>query len=767
MKAKLTLLLTFCIILFPLYLIGQNKISRLNKILTLEGIELLAEIEEYRYSDYYDTLPHKKKIPNINTRIDTLELYWKVLNKSIALKPNSFDEKYDISDFITDLVNDILINNGSAEYERLVTEYKSLPDTSWLRDETFLVPMYQYQVYKEIDNAITNKVNPKSIIGFPENLRPNVLNKTKKRNIEDSKALFDSIKSHYNQRISINTPCDWYSFQSNHLLFYKTMEQILFNQSSEDLEKLSKFTWGGWCGTGSETFYNKKNLVELLILLRERDYLAVLGRGYFYGAPNLHEKTAVKFLELCGLDWIDYYTGAISSNKLRNIPSIFTKSGSDKAAQNLLELKDSIKNKGWYINKCVQFINPISKKEGEYLSFNNENILFNKLENKIPYPTIPVNYELKKILKDEIINISLKADEFYLCQSAINVLQKLKFDERVKDAFLFLVNSKYSMIRNNAAKILKKNGISIKLPVDNGKIKYRFLVDGKPLKQDKIRWELYDNSNSRRYFLCGSETTNEKGILLITSDTILDHISKIKKIIFYPDKSNGGGKEVIFYVESILPKNFSDTKTIHVSTAKISMRFHLNRDADFYLNKKMNIQAFPPKLSMLDFRTDIKEEFEFPVRFQKNIRCSFSADIPGALSWSSSFRDTIRNDLLLEVYLENGTTVIFKLLPPGGKKADERVLFKLEKKNESGWGSFFYYGYSIGGYESLPVGEYRLKISSSEEKKSKYQKNKKECSEIIPTDYADYEGKTIPFTITKNSPVKIDLGIIKLDTVKK
>ena len=66
----------------------------------------------------------------------------------------------------------------------------------------------------------------------------------------------------------------------------------------------------------------------------------------------------------------------------------------------------------------------------------------------------------------------------------------------------------------------------------------------------------------------------------------------------------------------------------------------------------------------------------------------------------------------------------------------------------------------------MPIGEYNLIISSSAEKKSKYQKNENECSEQIIAEYPDYERKIISFTISEDSPPEIDLGIIKLEPIK-
>lgn len=766
MKIKLIFTLVYFSLLSIQNILGQNKIETLKQITLQDGSDLIESLGHYRMASLFDDSSLKKEEPSRNSDIDTLGLYWKVLNKVVNYSPTSYEEKRDIIYFLPQILTDVINDYGDQEFEKLVTLYISLPDTSYLRGESFLIPFVQYQVYKEIKNIFGEQIHPNTQINH---LKPT--ENKKSPNFKDTyfkycKEIFNEVQEHYQQRVLKDTSCGWYSFQSNEHLFYKTIEGILFNSTRDDLKNLNKFNWGGWCGTGSEYFYSKQLLVELLILLRERDYLSILGRSDHYSGPNLAGKSKIKLLELCNIDWIDYFTGAMLSGKLNSVPTIFTKSGSDKAALNLLECKDSISSKGWYIIKCAEFINPSSEQDREYFDYFDDNQFLKNYEYNLPLTIIPVNDELKNKLKHEIINISSTADEFYLCQSAIDALLKIKFDEEVKETLLLLTKSKFSIIRRNAANILKKKGIVVSLPNDDGKIKFKFLVNGKPLKQDKIRCEFYKDSTAGRSFLNDSEKTNEDGILSITGDLLLDHVNEIKKIIFYPDKMNNGGKEAIFVCESVLPKNLNDTTIINIQAAKVLVRFHVNRNNDFYKDKKMNVNAFPPKVTMLDFNIDFKEIFEFPMKFQKKIKCSFSAYIPGSTTWHSSLMEIEEDSIVIDANLENGTNVTFTIDSPGGKEADKWVLFDLIKIGNGKWDNSWSYDYSIQGYESLPIGEYNLIISSSAEKKSKYQKSENECSEQIIAEYPDYEGKIISFTISEDSPVVIDLGIIKLEPVK-
>lgn len=764
---KVNLVLFFFLFISLQNLLCQNKIESLRQISENNGSDLIKSLSHYRIASLFDSSPLKGKEVTLNLNIDTLELYWKALRKVVNYIPKSYDDEREVNYFLPQFLTDIIKDYGDQEYDKLTNLYKSLPDTSYLRGESFLVPFFQYQVYKEIKSILEEKISPTKYLIEPTNTTIKNDYGKETEYLNKCKELFSSVKQHYQQRVLNDTICGWYSIQSNQNLFYKNIENILFKRSMDDFKNLYRFRWGSWCGTGSEYFYSKQLLVELLILLRERDYLSILGRNDYYSGPKLSGKTKIKLFELCNIDWIDFYTGSILSGELNSVPTIFTKSGSSKAALNLFEVKDSIPSKGWYIIKCAEFINPISEEEREYFDYFDDNQFLKTYENNLPLQTLLVNDELKKKLKQEVINISATADDFYLCQSAIDALVKIKFDDEVKETLILLTKSKFSIIRGNAANILKKKGIVISLPKDDGKIKYKFLVDGNPLKKDRIRWELYNDIKPDRSFLNSSEITNDDGILSIARDLLLDRIDEIKKIVFYPDVMNSGGNQVIFIYDSQMPRDLTDTTVIDISTVKASIRFHLNRNAEFYKEKKMRINAFPPKVIMLSYEPEIKELFNFPVRFQKNLKCSFSAYVPGAITWFSPNRDTLKDNLIFDVYLENGTNVTFSLELPVGKDADKWEMFDLEKIGSSRWDNNFHYDYSIGGYENVPVGEYRLVISSSSEKKSKQNRNDNECKEQILQEYPDYEGKIVSFTITKNSPASIDLGIIKLDAVKE
>ena len=765
MKIKLIISIALISLVSINNISSQSKIDILKTILIKDNIKHPELFRNYGDAILFENPTINKTKNNRVTEIDTLDLYWQVLRKVIEQDPKSFDERFEIKQFIRAFLADFLDRYGDQEYDKLKTIYKSLPDTSYLREGSLLIPFYQYQVYKGIKNIFEKQVQPNTHLSYSIAKPNRNTSADKEEYFNNCKDLFNSVQKHYEQRVLKDTVCGWYSFQSNHLLFYKTLEDILFDSSTEDLKKLNKFRWGGWCGTGSEYFYTKQELVELLILLRERDYLSILGRKDYYFGTNIGEKIKIKLLNLCNIDWIDYYTGAILSGKLNSIPSFFTKSGSDKAAQILFELKDSISNKGWYIVKCAEFINPTSEQESEYSVFFDENQFLKKYELGLPFPSFAVNNDLKKKLKQEILSISQTADELYLCHSSIDALQKINFDEDVNWALLVLTKSRFSIIRKNAANVLKEKGITVDLPKDDGKIKFKFMIDGMPLKKDMIRWELYNASTPSKSFLNSTNRTNDEGILFITRDLLLDRIAEIQKIVFYPDSWNGGGKQAIFYCESYLPKDLNDTTIINISTVSVSIRFHLNRNSDFYKKKKMQIHAFPSEVSTIDYEPEVQEEFSFPNRFQKNIKCSFFAYVPGAVPWSSPIQDTLKDDIVMDAYLENGTVVTFNIVPPGGKEADKGVVFDLERIGKSKWEDLFYYDYSLGGYKYLPIGEYNLIISSSAEKKSKYQKNDNNCGEQIVAEYSDYKGKIISFTVSEGSPPEINLGTIILDPI--
>ncbi len=176
---------------------------------------------------------------------------------------------------------------------------------------------------------------------------------------------------------------------------------------------------------------------------------------------------------------------------------------------------------------------------------------------------------------------------------------------------------------------------------------------------------------------------------------------------------NGGGKQVIFYKESVLPQDLHDTTVIKISSAKVSIKLHLNRKHDFYKNKKMDVDLFPPKSSYLNYKVDVKDVFDIPVRIQKTMKFSVSLYVPVSKMCNPSYFETYKDSMMINAYLENGTNVIFQIKSPGGDKSDKCVLFDLKNKVSNILHDFFAYDYNLNLYENLPVGEYQLIICSS------------------------------------------------------
>jgi hypothetical protein len=215
-----------------------------------------------------------------------------------------------------------------------------------------------------------------------------------------------------------------------------------------------------------------------------------------------------------------------------------------------------------------------------------------------------------------------------------------------------------------------------------------------------------------------------------------------------------------------MPENLSDTTEVLISTSITNLNFHLNRTPEFYRDKKMIIYLASNEKGIQSVMEDsaiIKNLYQIPMKLQKG-KYYINVTIPGEKSWDEIF-EINKDTTNIKINLEQGSNVLFKVIAPGGVNADDDVQCELIKENNTDKYFFSFYDEFLGGFESLPIGNYRVKILSSEEKKEKRKELPRHYqNEIIP-EYLDYQGKEITFTIDSESLETIDLGTIYLEPV--
>ena len=668
---------------------------------------------------------------------------------------------------IEDILYDLLSGFGDSEYPKLLKYYSDLPDNSAYKNDSFLIPLCNYRIKKEVEYAITNNIKSKVILSFTKDIKPSSAIDSLSGELKNCWYLFKSFESHYKNRLNQDSICDWYSVQSNYNLFYKEIEEILKSDSvGEHMKEIRKFQWGGWCGTGSEFFYDKQKIAILILLLKEKNYPAIIGNLDF--TDNIGYENFRMLIQLYGYDWIDYYTGVMIDGKWQRTTPYYTRIGGEKAANNLIKMKEdnfaNIYGNSQYLSLCGGFIikkNPYEDSYN-YNFFSNPFFRNEFIENKDP--VVEVSPEVKEKLAETIVETVKNDTSIDVCSTAAGIFSSLPFSRDIKEILLGYTKSKFKSIREKAAKILKKNGINIELPPDNGLVTFRLLLDSIPLSKFNVGYDIITDTTKFGYSMSSSLKTSANGLISFSKDLLLSMKSPVQKIRF---TSNGFSSDTVKYAffcaDAAMPKNLTDTTDVFISTGKLSLNINLNRDKEFYKNKEMDIYLSNNRCSLcyLNFKTEIKNPFTLPQKIQKG-KYSLHINVPGSKRWMD-FIEINQGKTNLDIKLEHGTNVIFRVKAPGGKKADKEVMFELINNDNKNGYFFDTYDYTLSGYESLPTGNYTLRITSSQEKKRKIEENNRErCSEIMP-DFVDYKGKDIDFSIDLNSPETIDLGTIELE----
>lgn len=747
----------------------QDRLAELKKISTLEGKPFFDALDDYYFEFNYPNWHEPTVKDNITkyTLEDTLNVYWLAIRKITNSIPKNFEERYPASRMLENILYEMLSSSGETEYPKLLDYHSDMPDTSVFKDDSFLMPLCNYWIKKETDYLISNSIKPKDNLVLSKDFTPSPAINPLPAELKNSWYLFKSFESSYRYRINQDTSCQWYSVQKNYALFFKEIEEILKSESvGEHMKEILRYTWGGWCGTGSEYFYEKQQVAILILLLKERNYAAILGNLSF--TDNLGFKKFRKLIQLCEFDWIDYYTGVMLDGKWWRTTPEFTRLGGVRAANKLLKMKEydyeNVYGNQQYLIICNKFINPEKQNESKYDIDWFSNSFFRDEFNTEKDSIIEVPSETKDKLRTTIIETVKGDTTIGICTQAIIVLSDFPFNHDIKEIMLGYTSSEFKSVRDGAAKILKKNGIDVELPKDNGLVVFRLFIDNALLSNFNVDYQIYTDSSKYGYSRSGSKTTSENGIISFSKDLLLSMKNPVQKIKFTSDGFSSDKQQHVFFCAGTkMPNDLSDTIDVFITTVKLNLRFDFNRSKEFYNNKEMRIYLSNNNcfLQSIELTNSIKDYYTLPQKIQKG-NYYINISIPGSNDWYEFF-EVNEDTTNLDINLEHGTNVLFKIKAPGGENADKQVQFELINNKNKNRYLFASYSYILDGYESLPVGFYTLKIISSKEKKEKTKINSlNNCNEITP-DYIDYRGKDIEFSITSDSPETIDLGTIELE----
>jgi len=133
------------------------------------------------------------------------------------------------------------------------------------------------------------------------------------------------------------------AFQSNEPVFQRAVAGLLRGRTSpaDAIGELSRFEWGGWCGTGSESLYMPQSKALMIAYLRlgriDLATAASAGIGGWTMGPDRDGPAPWdrRLLAAAGIDWERFYRGAVVSGRTSFAEAV-AREGSDHAAQQLV-----------------------------------------------------------------------------------------------------------------------------------------------------------------------------------------------------------------------------------------------------------------------------------------------------------------------------------------------------------------------------------------------------------------------------------------------
>ena len=499
-------------------------------------------------------------------------------------------------------------------------------------------------------------------------------------------------------------------------------------------------------------FDDSKAFGVWMALLAERNFPAAVGAALQLQSdePAATEPVLVTFLKQCDLDWEQICLGALADeiaedwkkSKLQDkasavILSTLTAYGSEQCVPMLMEISRQAGKKEWHWNTLdrekfyralAAFVQPSSeeKRFERYRSYGQPTFE----RKKVP----PASEETQRQILEFFAQTAQEPDIGLKClESLVRILSRLRRPE-TKELLLACLKHPSQIIPELAYETLGKMGENVEKPGLPEPVRFLFLENGQPLRNFSIRWDI-TYSSTTGMFRPGSDTdvTDENGILRVVRNRFADPDKKsFSSTLTFNSHRDKEPPSVIFSIEVAAPSDLSQTTTVQMETKPLILMLESNRKPDEgetvqvtvkdLENWRVNDRWQMPYTQKLTLPNLQPSKYLIIVRAPRTALAQIEIEHPQAEP--------------SPIKLEPGADVKIKLHKPDDVRRVMCELYRegekvsLERAPDYEW-------------KGLPLGRYRLSISSGGEQPS-------------------FEAVDIPFTIDENSPAVIDLGEIRL-----
>ncbi|MDR1145748.1 MAG: hypothetical protein LBK71_06400 [Verrucomicrobiales bacterium] len=514
--------------------------------------------------------------------------------------------------------------------------------------------------------------------------------------------------------------------------------------------------YGFWCGTGAGGYYVCQSYLTLMAWLAEEKYGLALAAIFqvedsksFNPARDGAAVSAAWLAAQLGYDWRELALGCLLAKDQGNYDGpddqalrMLTQSGGDWAARKILQVAQHAPPERWprYIEALAVFVKKASRVTVHY----------GYMGGRAQFHPVAGRHPADDDSQREILAwFAALADDKLSASAGRQLTQVLDELQPPATAVILrkLLRQPSDTVAQSAAKALRALGEQVDAAAVTQPLRFKLLADGQPVARQRVAWALVDQWGNLRHGSGG--TTDEHGVLSVSRDGLAESRSATKFVL----RNDGvtDWQNVWFHI-AMPPPSADETAMLPVefATRPLTLNIKLPRPAAAWAGRpacmwvdlagKSRMPHHSPGSDALTVNAAVRLVFPRVAAGEYSLMLT----LPGAVDWLGD----VMGDTA-EVDLRFGCDVRYKLRSPYA----DRLYYRVKLEPNAGRMSA-YHTQASPYFHGVPPGDYTLVVPSSAAL----------CQEragLLPAG-VEFAETRIPFSVTEDSPVEIDLGTIEI-----
>lgn len=555
------------------------------------------------------------------------------------------------------------------------------------------------------------------------------------------------------------------SFLGNEKEYWDLATALLENRGGPFADRVLRYVWGHWCGTGSDRFHNPHSLMVLMALIQDGRWQEAAGAALMVQSNATGVGLARLLVALfphpeevvaggLALRALQSSTHEIPQPGISDMLTVMVILPGENRARLLTELAGRApeKDRKDYYRALKKFVPRYMppRPPGSPWRFTGWS-WSSSGDNLDSIQAEAVGAEGQKLALDFLCSQASPGLPVETAKTLASIFRE-KQQPQMIPAMRQLLEHPSQSVAEEAAEGLRDAGESFTMPKKLGPIRYRILVNGEPHAGKNVAW--------RMPHIGSSGTTSPEGILEISRDYFLDakDITRIalyssKELAYPPTPDDPAHPWFVAILPT--PDGTDEPHTVSIATQSQKILLDLPRPNADLKDREMEItlsRREDPDLQDLNvwglakYILPAAREWTLPKVQPGEYRLGIS--LPGFASWSGHL--SVSDAAPTTVTLTKASDVKFAIHPPPDWDVRSILpeLWQNGKRVSSDW------EYEKRFFRGVLPGDYTLRIPSSVE-------SRKKIMGVIPA-RTTFRAVDIPFTVPADPPMEILLEDITL-----